>query len=309
MISIVTAVYNKQELTRTFWESLKQFPPSDDWEIIWIDDNSDDKALPWLDSNGTERFRIIRNEVNRGFAYSNNLGARQAAGEILVLINNDAVLTPGWFESLIKLMKMTNQVGMVGNIQLQPATGRIDHAGVCYDLIGRPDHYLKGCRLAAARGLGRFSTAVTAACCMIRRDLFLSVGGFDERFRNGCEDVDLCLRLGEMGYRHWVDYRSVIYHHVSSSPGRKDHEKQNLALFLQRWGHLTAKWGQVDWPRNYLSKHLHCPWKLNGTKTVDALLRLAGLKHGDSKWAAEMRQKIMVQIAPKAPEVDINSLR
>lgn len=293
MISIITAVFNKKDLTRRFWKSLRRFPPSCDWQIIWVDDGSSDGTSKWLREIEGGDCVVISNDKNSGFAYSNNVAARIADGDILLFLNNDTVLTKGWLDPMLESLCSEKGIGVVGNIQLGVDTGRIDHAGICYDLIGRPEHYLKGRALSAARGDGRFSSAVTAACCMIRRDLFLSVGGFDEAFRNGCEDIDLCLRLSQMGYRHWVDYRSVIYHHVSASPGRKDHEDRNLALFLKRWGHLTSKWGQEDWPRNYLSRHLRCPWRLNGAKTVDAALRLSHLRHGDSKWAAKRRAELI----------------
>jgi GT2 family glycosyltransferase len=297
-VSVVISLFNKLDLTKHAADSLKAHTPRAPIEVIWIDDGSTDGTREWLANHAARQSRVEFNKHNIGFAASNNIGARLATGEILAFLNNDLILTPNWFEPLSRSLNIIKNIGFIGNIQLQPETGRIDHAGVCYDLIGRPDHYLKGRRPVAARGPGRFSTAVTAACCMIRRDLFLSVGGFDERYRNGCEDVDLCLRLGQKGYRHWVDYRSVVYHHVSSSPGRKDHDLQNQALFLQRWGHLTSKWGRKDWPRNYLSKHLHNPTRLNGTKTLDAILRLLRLKHGDSKWAAQMRQRIMAASPP-----------
>ncbi|WP_084442218.1 glycosyltransferase [Termitidicoccus mucosus] len=297
-VSIITAVYNKLECSRKFHVSLTKYPPACDWSLLWIDNGSTDGTREWLKSLSPNRNHVVFNDQNLGYAAGNNIGANISGGDVLILLNNDLILTANWLDPLSHSLKSIERAGIIGNIQLQPATGRIDHAGVCYDLIGRPDHYLKGRRLSAARGPGRFSNAVTAACCMIRRDLFLSVGGFDERFRNGCEDVDLCLRLGQKGYRHWVDYRSVVYHHVSASPGRKDHDLQNQALFLQRWGHLTSKWGQKDWPGNYLSKHLHNPTRLNGTKTLDAILRLLRLKHGDSKWAAQMRQRIMAAASP-----------
>ncbi|WP_068770560.1 glycosyltransferase [Termitidicoccus mucosus] len=293
------AVYNRLDLTRLCLLTLENsLAGMIDYEVIIVDDGSTDGTHDWLCTLPSSHHTVILNERNLGYATSNNLGAQIATGDILCLLNNDLTLTAGWYKPMYATLVDIDRAGIIGNIQLQPATNRIDHAGGCFDLIGLPDHRLKGRPLSAARGPGRFSTAVTAACCMIRRDLFLSVGGFDERYRNGCEDVDLCLRLGQKGYRHWVDYRSVVYHHVSASPGRKDHDLQNQALFLQRWGHLTSKWGQKDWPGNYLSKHLHNPTRLNGTKTLDAILRLLRLKHGDSKWAAQMRQRIMAAVSP-----------
>ena len=297
-VTIITALHGKLELTRRFHDSLKKNPPSIPWNINWIDDASPDGTREWLANLPCDHSSAIFNAANLGFAASNNAGARVATGEVLCFLNNDLVLAENWFEPMEQALLKNASIGMVGNVQLRKATGLIDHAGIIFDAVGRPDHYLKGRALTAAHGAGRFARAVTGACCMIRRDLFLSAGGFDESFRNGYEDVDLCLRLGQMGYKHWVDYRSVVCHHVSASPGRMDHELRNMRLFLQRWGHLTSQWGLEDWPRNYLSKHLHCPWKLNGTKTVDALLRLAGLKHGDSKWAAKKRAEILACAPP-----------
>jgi len=297
MISIITALHGRIDLTRQFWKSLAQNQPQCDWEIVWVDDGSSDGTREWLRRLDSAHCRFVFNDKNLGYAASNNIGVRAACGDVLFFLNNDLLLQKDWFAPLAEVISSTQDIGIAGNVQLNVTTGRIDHAGICYDLIGRADHYLKGRALSTLRGQGRFSHAVTSACCAIRRDLFLSSGGFDEAFRNGCEDVDLCLRLGQMGYRHWVDYRSVVYHHVSASPGRKDYEMQNQALFLKRWGHLTSKWGQEDWPQNYLSRYSHCPWKLNGTKTVDALLRLAGLKHGDSKWVAKKREEILTCVS------------
>jgi len=294
--SFITSVYNKLDFTREFWASLQKNALVESWEMIWIDDGSADGTREWLATLPEDQCRVLLNASNVGFATSNNAGARMANGNVLCFLNNDLVLTENWFKPLEQSLLCNDKIGMVGNIQLRPSTGLIDHAGIIFDIVGRPDHHLKGRALSAARGEGRFAEAVTAACCMIRRDLFLSAGGFDERFRNGYEDVDLCLRLGQMGYKHWVDYRSVIYHHGCSSPGRMDYEMRNLALFLQRWGHLTSEWGAENWPKDYLSKHLFRPWKLNGTKTVDALLRLAGLRHGELKWAAQKRAEILAHI-------------
>src|SRR5690606_16827548 len=81
--------------------------------------------------------------------------------------------------------------------------------------------------------------AVTAACCAIRRERFLDVGGFDEAFRNGFEDVDLCLRLTrDRGLHHYVANQSVVRHHVAASRGRDRSpvQRENLRLFLARWG-------------------------------------------------------------------------
>ena len=78
-------------------------------------------------------------------------------------------------------------------------------------------------------------SAVTAACCITVKENFLAIGGFDEVFVNGCEDVDLCLRMTEKGLDNYVVHDSVVYHIKCASHGRLDHNMQNEAKFLERW--------------------------------------------------------------------------
>lgn len=292
-VSIITATFNKLELTQAFWASLLTYPPSLTWEMIWVDDGSTDGTREWQRTLPAPLCRSLFNDENLGYAGANNLGAKHATGEILAFLNNDLVLTNGWFSPLYHTLQSSSGIGIVGNVQLSIATGLIDHAGVRFDLVGVPTHNLKNRSRIALRGNGVSSNAVTAACWLVCRKVFLENVGFDEAYRNGCEDIDLCIRLGNTGYRHWVDYRSVIWHHVSSSPGRKAHDLQNQARFLRQWSHVTSKWGQADWPRAYISRILINPKQINGIKTIDALLRILYLRHGDSAWAALRRKKLM----------------
>ncbi|MCX6937397.1 MAG: glycosyltransferase family 2 protein [Verrucomicrobia bacterium] len=302
-VSIITATYNKLELTQAFWASLVSYPPDVEWEMIWVDDGSTDGTREWLRTQPAALCRSFFNDKNLGYAGANNLGATHATGDILAFLNNDLVLTDGWFPPLCNILQNSSGVGIVGNVQLSTVTDLIDHAGVRFDLVGVPVHHLKNRPRGALRGNGCLSKAVTAACWLVNRTVFLENGGFDESYRNGSEDIDLCIRLGNAGYRHWVDYRSVIWHHVSSSPGRKTYDLQNQARFLKQWSHVTLVWGQVDWPRAYLSRILRNPGQLNLTKAFDALLRVMCLRRGDSDWAAKRRQKLMNIYETKAKVV------
>ena len=85
--------------------------------------------------------------------------------------------------------------------------------------------------------------AVTGACMMMRRDLFLSVGGFDETLEIGYNDTDLCMRVGSLGYRILNDAFAVLYHHESvtrTKVGSMDHPK-DYAFFKARWGHVLEE--------------------------------------------------------------------
>jgi GT2 family glycosyltransferase len=292
-LSIITATFNNLEITQAYWNSLVRHPPPEPWEIIWIDDCSTDGTCEWLKSIGSDNCRVILNTKNQGFAANNNLGARLARGDRLVFLNNDLILTENWLHPLLNKLEANPKIGIIGNVQLEVASGKIDHAGVWFDLAGCPAHSHKGQAVEQIHGKGVYCEAVTAACWLVKKAIFISCGGFDEQYINGAEDIDLCLRLYKQGYQHFVSYESVIYHHVHSSPGRKLKDIQNQALFLQKWGEFTSELGERDWPREYLKRILKHPTQINATKTLDALLRFVHLKSGSSNWATRRREKLI----------------
>jgi GT2 family glycosyltransferase len=152
-------------------------------------------------------------------------------------------------------------------------TRELDHRGVRFDLLKRPFHDQTPNPRHARRDYSPYP-AVTAACCAIHRRTFLDADGFDEAYRNGYEDIDLCLRLAHRGLRHYVANRSIVRHHVSISPGRFARESANLSLFLSRWG-----WPPPGPPPrvrglNYLGRHWRRPWRYNGSKLIVALALL-----------------------------------
>lgn len=166
-----------------------------------------------------------------------------------------------------KALRLFKGVGVVGNIHIAPQTGRFDHFGVSFFYDGSADH----CgRHSVYRPRSEYSKwpAVTAACCLIRRELFLAFGGFDEGFRNSHEDVDLCLRMGRVGYEHYVANRSVIYHLVGATEGRRLYELQNHRRYLERWLPTVQNLSKItphpryEWSCNYLQTYLRRPWRL-----------------------------------------------
>ena len=90
---------------------------------------------------------------------------------------------------------------------------------------------------------------------LVRRDLFLGFGGFDEGFVNGCEDVDVCLRAEALGLCNVAALRSVIRHHISASPGRKQHDEANTRRLTLRWRDTLARHGIRRWCAYYLEEY------------------------------------------------------
>ena len=303
-ISFIVAAHNRLDCTRDFMASFLATVGDIDYEIIIVDDCSSDGTAEYLATLERGEVHVYTNSEHSGFAKSVNDGAKRARGQILGLLNNDLLLLPGWLEPMLEAFHAHLKVGAVGNIQRNFRTHSIDHAGVVFDLIGLPDHYGKNYPFIFPFRYREFP-AVTGACMMMRRRLFLDQGGFDERYFNGCEDIDLCLRLGQQGYRHIVAGKSRVLHHVSASPGRRALDEQNNRLLLETWGGDLRLLGQKDWPFQYLMRYWNIPWRYNGPKLVDAMLRLLRLRSGDSKWAQTKRGELLaaerIEGARRAP--------
>lgn len=263
-VSFIIPVHNCLALTQACLRSLQAtVPPGLKHEIIIVDDASTDSTRDWLETiTGRPHgaIRALRNDTNSGFGHTCNHGARSAGGRILVFLNNDLVLLPGWLEPLLALARRP-RTGLVGNVQLNAASGAIDHTGLTFDHKGKPAHLTDRPWRARLTGV-RPVVAATGACFAIRADAWHALGGFDLSFVNGSEDVDLCLRARADGLVNYVALRSVVRHHISQSPGRKLRDEQNTRRLTNLWhetivGHalrpMCAALLSVAWhePRNY----------------------------------------------------------
>ena len=275
-VSFLISVFNGLRLTKACVDSLCQTTDLSAHEVIIVDDSSTDGTRAYLAGLPAPPFRVILNNAKRSYAANNNAAAAVAGGEFLCLLNNDTVLSPGWLDALLRAFGRFPNAGLVGNAQRNSRTGRYDHMGTIFADDGTPIHFGWDFRFRPFRGYTRWR-AVTAACCLVRRNVFLDAGGFDEQYINGGEDVDLCLRLGQRGYQHYVANQSVIDHHVSSSEGRHAFTPQNTARLLQQWrSHVQETRTNRDrrlLALNYLLSHISEPWRYR-RKLRKALLRL-----------------------------------
>ncbi len=235
-VSILIAAHNRVELTRDCLDSVfAHADPGIAMEIIVTDDCSSDGTDAFLASVGG-RVRIISNAVRRCFGESMNRAALESRGKYLCLLNNDTLVTPGWLIKLLDAARADPAVGVVGNLHVTPATGRINHAGMVFDQECHALHLYRDLDAAYPPAhVTREFQMVTGACWLVPRALFLELNGFDLVFKNGCEDADFCLRARQLGRKVLYVGDSMIYHHGASSPGRMDHEGSNLEYFYRKW--------------------------------------------------------------------------
>jgi GT2 family glycosyltransferase len=248
---IIIPTKNRFDLLRRAISSILATTSRENVDIMVIDHDSEEKALKdYLRSN--DIIQTISYSGPFNFAKMNNAAVSVAARhyKYLVFCNNDIeALEPGWLEHMRGLCARSD-VGVVGATLLYPDE-TIQHSGVVMGLLPLADHAHKFkpyMRTETKRNVGynysliaiREYSAVTAACMMMRREVFDAVGGFDEEFAVGFNDTDLCLRVGTAGYKVLVDPYAVLYHHESATRARTaqiDHPG-DAARLRRRWSSL-----------------------------------------------------------------------
>ena len=282
LVSILISTYGQVDYTKRCLRSLEAtFPKEIQSEILVIDDCSDDETPEFL-KKLDPKIRTFYNQERKGFAINNNLLASRARGKFLCFLNNDVFLKENWLEPMLAAFQDFENAGIVGNVQRLADQANYDHMGVVFSPEGNPRHFGQSFRYRPFKGQVKKWSAVTAACCLIRRDYFLEIGGFDEIFLNGCEDVDLCLRIAMDGKDCLVAHDSVVEHVKSASSGRKRFNEKNFKILNQRWGEKIRK------NQSFTDQHLHAwtyfyrglvkPWSINFSKWIQSAFILSRLK-------------------------------
>jgi GT2 family glycosyltransferase len=206
--------------------------------VIVVDDASDDGTAESFDGCD-DRLTLVARERNGGFGVACNEGAR-VAGDVdyLVFLNNDTVPLPGWLDALVDDAAAQPDAAAIGSKLLYP-DGTIQHAGIAVGQDRWPHHLYAGFPSEhEVVNRPKRVIAATAACLLVRRSVFEELGGFDTAFLNGYEDVDLCLRIGELGHEIRYCPFSVLYH-LESVTRWADydtrHVEHNSRLYAARW--------------------------------------------------------------------------
>lgn len=281
-VSILISVFEQLDYTRRCLEALERtLTGKVSYEVVVVDDASRDGVAEYL-GGLSEPYRVLFNKERKGFAINNNLAAQEARGEFLCFLNNDVFVEGDWLLPMLTLLREKQDVGMVGNVQRLVRNGRYDHMGVVFAPQGNPRHYGQGFLHRPFKGEVREWSAVTAACCACRRETFLELGGFDEVYLNGCEDVDLCLRMQKQGFRHFVVHDSVVLHVKGGTEGRKAHNDRNAQILLEKWGDEVrsdqAVRDQALHAYTYLWRGFTRPLSCHAGKLLEALLLALRLK-------------------------------
>ncbi|MDN5942375.1 MAG: glycosyltransferase family 2 protein [Nitrospira sp.] len=245
-VSLVIPLYNQVDYTKQCVASIERCTKIP-YELILVDNCSTDGTRGFLkDVKAT----VIVNATNLGCAKAWNQGVRAATGQVIGILNNDIIVTPGWLEGLLSYMQHCDH----GVVCPSAREGRLN-----YDLDAYAKDFTSRCATATRSEL-------YGACMVIRREVFDRIGLFDEGFcYGGCEDIDFLWRTEQAGFTAGMT-GSVLIHHFSmvtrdtiKRTETAAYIDQNAAYFARKWKRtvrgnwLQRRWGnvKVKWRARY----------------------------------------------------------
>lgn len=249
LVSIVVPTRDRAPLLATALRTLIAGTTYRAFEIIIVDNGSvepetfalfDEIRAAWPATT------VVRDDGGFNFPRICNIGVEAAKGDMILLLNNDVeVVEPGWLTEMVALASLPG-AGVVGAKLLFPDR-TVQHAGAIVGLFRYADHWFAHSaadapgyedRLLVRQNL----SAVTAACLLIRRDVWDTIGPLDaERFAEDCNDIDLCLRARRAGFDVVVSPFAQLIHHESASRGKKRAKAHRERLKAQR-ARMEAIW-------------------------------------------------------------------
>ena len=243
LVSIIIPTKDQLDILIPCVTSLLEKTRYPNYEILIVDNNSETpEAQQWLagiTAIDPARIRVLPYPLPFNYSAINNMAAREARGEYLLLLNNDTeMINSVWLDNLLN-HGLRPEVGITGGKLLYP-DGAIQHAGVVMGLRGPASHPFNSCEPANGEYMNRLHvdqnySVVTAACLLIRKSVYEQVGGMDEdNFTVSYNDVDLCLKVREAGYLTVWTPHSVVIHIGNVSQNNVDKTKQQQKILRLR---------------------------------------------------------------------------
>ncbi|MEB8537197.1 glycosyltransferase [Acidithiobacillus ferriphilus] len=251
LVSLIIPTRNGLSILRQCVESILAKTTYSNYEILIVDNGSDDpETLHYLQGLLLgKRIRVLRDDRPFNYSALNNAAVKMARGEVVGLINNDIeVISPDWLSEMVS-HALRPEVGAVG-ARLWYPNDTLQHGGVILGIGGTAGHSHKGLRRDQYGYFNRAClvqnySAITAACLVIKKDIYEKVLGFNEiNLSVAYNDVDFCIRVREAGYRNvWTPY-AELYHHESAtrgyedSPEKKSRSAKEMEYLMRQWGNL-----------------------------------------------------------------------
>lgn len=248
LISIIIPNKDHTDDLEVCLKSLYEKSSYKNFEVIIVENNSTEKeTFEYYEvlSQKHSNIKIVTWEGNFNYSAINNFGVNYAKGEYILLLNNDVEIINGSCLEEMLMFAQRKDVGAVG-AKLYYSDDTVQHAGVILGLGGTAGHAHKHFNRTHPGYMARASiaqnlSACTAACLMMRRDVFDEVGGLDESFEVAFNDVDLCMKIRKKGYLIVFTPYAELYHYESKSRGN-DSTPEKLERFRGEIDRFKSKW-------------------------------------------------------------------
>ncbi|AFX98379.1 glycosyl transferase 2 family protein [Candidatus Endolissoclinum faulkneri L2] len=250
-ISIIVLTRDRVDMMRVLIEGLLNKTSYKNWDLIIVNNKSkQESTLRYLaEIKKDTRITILQNEEPFNFSRLNNLAVSKSSGPLILLLNNDVEpINKEWLEEMIRQIQLPD-IGAVG-AKLYYPDDTIQHIGVTTGIGGVAGHFNKHLPRAAPGYFNRAQiihnvTAVTGACLLTTHSIYKQIGGMNEKnLKVAFNDVDLCLKIRDAGYRILVTPYAELYHHESASRGFEDNiKKQKRFCSEKQW--MQNQWGKI----------------------------------------------------------------
>lgn len=261
MVSIVIPAYGREGMTRVCVERVIAVTAGTYFEIVVVDDASDPPMSLGQAGQGP-RVRIVRLSQQGGFGAACNEGARSSEAAFLLFLNNDTLVEEGWLDALLVHAVRDATVGAVGSALFEQS-GQLQELGSAVYRGGRAWNYGSGEPPDDARfRVVREPDYCSAASLLVRRDVFVTLGGFDQQFAPGYyEDVDLAFGIRALGYRVVVEPQSWVVHLGRRTFGRDAKREalleRNRVRFEEKWSGALADHAEYPLAKGWLQGGRH----------------------------------------------------
>lgn len=252
-VDVVVVSYNRQDLLAACLASLEG---SGRTTHVFVVDNASSDGSATLVSERYPQVHLLVNDTNVGFAAAVNRGVRRGKSPLVLLLNSDAALETATLDTLASALDEEPRVAAVGpriigdDGELELSTGRTMSLWneAWFKLVGGTggsQGWLFGPRLRRQYASDRDTTSLTAACLLLRREAYEAIGGLDERFFLYAEDVDLCRRLRQAGWRLRYVARATVRHlrggsgSVDPAPAALAYRASQVAFYAKHRGPLS----------------------------------------------------------------------
>ena len=248
-VEIVIPTRDRADLVALCVDSIRSRSSYPSYSITIIDNGSrEPETFALFERLRKVGVRVRRDEGEFNFSALNNRAVQASTADFVCLMNNDIeVITPEWLEEMVGMADRP-RVGAVG-ARLWYPDQRLQHGGVILGIGGVAGHSHKYLPKGEAGYFGRAVlhqelSAVTAACLLVKRHIYLEVGGLDETLRVAFNDIDFCLKVRAAGYRNlWTPYAELVHHESASRGYETTPEKE--ARFTAEIRRMQSRWGAM----------------------------------------------------------------